>query len=818
MSLNIRVPLRRLRHSPAFTAAAVLILALGIGANVAVFTLVNAVLLRPLPFGDPDRLVTLSESNLETGSDRVGVLPGSFLDWRERSHGLEAISMFWTAPVLVTNRQEPARIIATTVSPNFFKLLSARPVIGRTFPTTDATLAGHEREIVISYALWQQWFGGDVGVLGRTLEVQGRVPLTIVGVMPPDFRFPREAQFWKSEVWERSYGRGEADRWRQAVGRLRAGVSIEAAERELKHIEAQLGREFASTNAGWTATVDPLAETVNGDVRVPLWALFAAVSLVFLLACINVATLVLQRGLGRQQELATSVALGASARRLVCESLVEYGALGVGGLIAGVLLAFVILQQLVALAPPEIPRLGNITIDLRMAVYLSVIALASIVLTGALPVLRSLRIDASVALRRGATARVTGRSWRYLVAAELAVAVVLLGSAGLMIRTMVTLQRLDIGFDPSEVVAADVMLPLSRITAEQSLRPQWDRLVLFYGEVVESVEAMPGVERAALVAAPALAGRDAMWLARAGIVPPHPDASPAWRSIQRRAVTPDYFEVLRLPLLRGRAFSDQDQALDFLGSGTGRRTGVAIVNESAARLFWPGEDPLGKSLTIGGESRVDGRIVVGVSGDARDLAPDRQPQPVVYVPFAESPDLNATLLARHGASGPPLSVSDLRARLRTKDPLLTIGQIGPFADRYADTIAPRRFITIVLTIFACFGLLLAAVGLYGLIAASVAQRRPEFALRVALGATPLRIQAMVLHEAALIVGVGITIGALGAWAGTRLLRAQLFGVEALDPATWIGTVVILGATGLAAAWFPARRASRSDPGSMLRVN
>jgi predicted permease len=544
-------------------------------------------------------------------------------------------------------------------------------------------------------------------------------------------------------------------------------------------------------------------------------ALLAAVSLVFLLACVNVAALVLQRRLGRQRELATRLALGASSQRLLRDSLTEHVLLACGGVIGGGLLAFLILKQLAAIAPPEILPPEGVALDLHVIAYLTAIALVTVVATGALPVARSSRIDASTVLRSHRASRATTAGWRALVVFEIVLAVTLLAGAGLMVRTMLNLQRVDVGFDVAAVSTADLMLPVSRITSGGSLRPEWPRLIAFYDGLVESVEALPDVRRAAVVAAPALAGREATWLARPGIVDPTPDASPEWRAIQHRAVTPGYFEVLRLPLHAGRQFAASDRALEARRPGTPRRRGVAIVNRAAARQFWPGDDPIGKPITIGGDGRVDGRMVVGVSRDARDIASDTEAQPTVYVPFAESPDLSATLLARH-ESGPPPSTA-IRSRLRAADALLMVGHVHPLSDRFAATRAPRRFITVVLVVFASFGLLLGAVGLYGLIAASVADRLREFAVRLALGAAPRQIRAMVLRQTGIMLALGLTVGVGSAFAVGRLFQSQLFQVQLLDPANWIGTVLILGTAGAAAAWFPARRASRSDPASMLRA-
>jgi predicted permease len=806
---DVRCALRMLRRSPAFAAVAILTLGLAIGANVAVFTFVDAVLIQPLPFKEPDRLVMLSESHIESGQHRVGVLPGSFLDWRQRGRSFEAISLLWTGPFLITNRQEPARITGATVSPNFFELLGVAPVLGRTFPSTEAAAVGHEREIVISHGLWQRWFGADPGVLGRTLEVQGWVNLTIVGVMPPDFGLPRGAELWSHESW-RSSGRG--DRWRHAIGRMSVGVSVETARRELDQISVQLAEEFPATNAGWTATVEPLADVIVGNVRPALSAMLAAVALVFLIACVNVASLVLLRGLGRQRELAMRAALGASRSRLARQSLVEHAVLAAAGTLVGGLLAIAILDGLVALAPTAIPRLETISMDMRVLTYLVLLALATVVITGAIPALKSSRAEVSAALKGDTAGGAPGMGGRGLVVAEVALAGVLLAGAGLMVRTIVNLQRVDLGFEPSGVVTADLMLPISRMTegpARVGARPAWDRLALFYSDLVDQIEAVPGVRRAAAVAAPSLAGREATWFARTSIVRPRADGSPEWRAIQRRVVTPGYFEVLRLPLARGRAFNEQDNALEFLRSGTGRRRGVAIVNHVAAQQYWPGEDPLGAFLAIDGDSRVDGRVVVGVAGDARDLAPDIAPPPTVYVPFAETPDFGVTLLARVADGVVP--VVDIRTRLRSRDSSMMIGKIRPLKDAYSVTLAPRRFITIVLTAFAGFGLLLASMGLYGLVAISVAQRTRELGIRVALGARHSEILKLVLGQAVAITVIGIVIGLCGTVATARYLTGMLFGLTPFDATTLAAVSLVFGVVAAVASYLPARRATKIDP-------
>lgn len=813
MVSELRHAFRLLWKAPAFTLAAVVTLALGIGGNVAVFTFVDAVLFRPLPFDEPDRLVTISESHVEKGQHRAGVLPGSLLDWRERSRSFESLALVAPAAMLVTDRDEPVRVAGASVSPEFFDLLGVAPILGGTSFTATGD-PENAREIVISHGLWQRWFGGRSDVPGRTIQVQGGVALTILGVMPASFDYPRGTDIWHAQPWDRSWGRG--DRWRSAIGRVKAGVPLEAAAGELRQISSQLGTEFPGTNAGWTPEVDPLAAAVTGPVRPPLASMLAAVGLVFLIACVNVATLVLQRGIGRRRELAMRAALGATRPRLLRQSVIEYGLLAGLGAGVGALLAMFVLDGLVALAPPQIPRLETIALDFRVLAYLVALAVVTTVIIGVIPALRSSRIDATALLRAGGGAR-PGAGGRSLVAMELALAVVLLVGAGLMVRTMVHLQRVDLGFDPTDVAASELSIPLTRMIdgpLKVGARPAWDRLALFYGGLVEQVAAVPGVRQAAVVSAPQLAGRDGAWFARTGIVRPVADGSPDWRPIQRRVITPAYFEVLRLPLVRGRPFTDGDHALEYLRSGNGRRRGTAIVNERAARQFWPNEDPVGKTLTIDGDWRVDGRTVVGVAVDARDIAPDVAAAPIIYVPFAESPAYTATLLVRSEQADIP--AASIRSRLRALDSALLIGEVRSLEASYADALAPRRFITVVLAAFAAVGLLVAAVGLYGLVAMSVAGRTRELGIRIALGASWTGIRRMVLGEAALVVGLGTLAGGAAAALATRLLRNQLVGVDSLDTTTWMATAAILAAAGLAAAWLPARRAARVDPIEALR--
>jgi predicted permease len=815
MLSDLRHGVRRLRQAPVFTLTAVLTLGLGIGSTVAVFTFVDAVVFRPLPFERPERLVSLSESHEATAQDRVGVLPGTLLDWRRESTSLERLAMVSSATFLVTSRDEPTRVAGATVSPAFFETLGVPPAVGRTFPSADAAFAGHEREIVIAHGMWLRWFGGDPGVVGRTIEVQGAVPLTIVGVMPATFDFPRGTEIWGGLVWDPAWGRG--DRTRGAIARLKPGVSLSAAQAELSAISEQLARTHPVTNGGWTPRVDPLAAFVVGAARPPLATMLVAVALVFLIASVNVATLVMHRGVGRRRELAVRAAIGASRWRLTRQSLVEHALLACLGAGSGALLAMFLVDALVALAPPAIPRLDTVRIDWSVLGYLVALAAVALAITGVIPARQASRIHATTVLRSGPGGSRRGTLGNGLIVGELALAVVLVVGAGLMVRTMINLQRIDLGFRPAGVTATELSLPLARLTdgpLKEGTRFAWDRLVLLYADLVERVEQVPNVAGAALVSEPTRADRNAGWLARPGIVQPRSDGSAEWRPVQRRVITPGYFSVLRLPLHRGRAFTAEDHALEHLRTGRGRRRGVVIVNEEAARRLWPGAEPIGRTLTIDGDGRVDGRLVVGVVRDARDLSPDVPPPPILYVPFAENPGFSATLLVRT-ADGEPASAT-IRRRLRDAESALMIGDSRKLGDVYAAALAPRRFIAVVLAAFAVTGLLVAGIGLYGVVAMSVAARTRELAIRIALGATGGSVRRLVLREAGTIVAIGTALGVVGAAAATSLLRNQLVGVSSADTRAWVAMVVILAATGLAAAWLPARRAGRVDPIDALR--
>lgn len=815
MLSDLRQAVRRLRHAPLFTLTAVLTLALGIGSTVAVFTFVDAVVFRPLPFEEPDRLVALSESHAATAQDRIGVLPATFLDWRRHSTSLETLAMVGPASFLVTSRDEPARVAGATVSPAFFETLGVQPALGRTFPSADAPFGGHEREILIAHGMWLRWFGGDPGVLGRTIQVQGAVPLTIVGVMPATFDFPRGAEIWAGQVWDPAWGRGE--RTRQAIARLKPGVGVSAAQAELSAISDQLARAFPVTNGGWTPRVDPLASFVVGPARPPLATMLVAVALVFLIASVNVATLVLQRGIGQRRELAVRAAIGATRWRLTRHSLVEHAVLASLGAGVGAIVAMFLVDGLVAIAPPAIPRLDTVRVDWPVLGYLAGLAAAAVAITGILPARQASRIDSTAVLRSGSGGSRRGSGGNGLIVAELALAVVLVVGAGLMVRTMINLQRTDPGFQPAGVTATELSLPIARMAdgeLKAGTRPAWDRLALLYVGLVERVEQLPNVAGAALVSAPGPADRDTAWLTRTGIVQPRSDGSPEWRPVQRRVITPGYFSVLRLPLVGGRAFTPDDHALEFLRSGRGRRRGVVIVNQEAARRLWPGADPIGRTLTMDGDSRVDGRLVVGLANDARDLAPDVPPPPILYVPFAENPGFSATLLVR--TADAESASAAIRARLRDAESALMIGSSRKLGDVFAEALAPRRFIAAVLAGFAAAGLLVAGIGLYGVVAMSVAARTRELAIRIALGASAAAIRRLVVREAGIIVAAGAALGAAGAAAGTTFLRNQLVGVTTTDTPTWLAMVAILAAAGLIAAWLPARRAGRVDPIEALR--
>jgi putative ABC transport system permease protein len=816
---------RTLRRNPGFAFVTVFTLALGIGATVAIFTVLEGVLLRSLPYDHPERIVRLWESSPERGLERFEVLPGSFLDWRERSTAFEALAIYRTTRTLVTARGTTERLQTAFGSPALFDVFGAFPVLGRGFlPEEGRPMAGRNPqeyagnpEVVISHRLWLRKFAGDPGVVGERVTFNGVSALTIVGVMPPGFDYPAGTEIWGEDIFTRGMGRG--DRWRDVIGRLKPWVSIDGARAELRTIAGQSAADHPATNAGWTVVIEPLTEVVVGDVRPALIALFAAVACLLLIACANVASVVLARSTARRQELAVRLALGATRGRLVRSSLAEglLTTLAAGAL--GVLLANLLLDVALGWAPPEVPRLQEVGINLRIlgfALGLSVLTALAFALS---PWLLFKRENAEDGLKGGSTrlaAPGRARTGAILLAAQVALSLALLFGAGLLIQSFLQLRSRDLGMDPSNVWAAELAVPLGRFAPPGGLkiggRPEWERLAAFYPEILDHVRTLPRVESAALVSVPPAVSETPDFFRHGGNTGAQRDTDrlPAVTQV----ITTEYFDVLRVPLLRGRGFTSLDRSTEgrLTGAGPGA-PGVAIVNETMAKRYWPGGDPIGQEIILGGDSWVTYRTIVAVAADVLRTPTAVDIQPVVYVPFAQRrPSFAMTLLVR--ADGP--LVPGLPAALRARDSALSVSAIRPLESVLGESLAEHRFGTVLVFAFGVLALFITACGVYGVVAFIVSQRTREIGVRVALGARRADVLALVGQYAARPVIGGVLIGLVAAFWVSRIVAGFVSGAASVDSLVLAATVAVILLVAALAVIAPARAALAVDPIRTLR--
>ena len=824
---DVRYAGRTLRRNPGFASVTIVTLALGIGATVAIFTVLEGVLLRTLPYDHPERIVRLWERSPERGLERFEVLPGSFLDWRERSSAFEALAIYRTALTLVTARGTTERLQTAFGSPALFDVFGVFPVQGRGFlpeegrPTGERDpqeYVGHP-EVVISHRLWLRMFAGESGVVGERVTFNGVSALTIVGVMPPGFDYPAGTELWGEDILTRGMGRG--DRWRDVIGRLRPGVSIDRARAELHTIARQSAADYPATNAGWTVVMESLPEVVVGDVRPALIALLAAVACLLLIACANVASVVLARSTARRQELAVRLALGATRGRLVRSSLAEglVTTLAAGAL--GVLLANVLLDFALAWAPPEVPRLQEVGINFRILGFaLGLSVLTSFVFTLP-PWLLFKREDAEDGLKSGSTrlaAPGRARTGAALLAAQVAVSLALLFGAGLLIQSFLQLRSRDLGMDPSNVWAAELAVPLGRFAPPGGLkiggRPEWERLAAFYPEIIDHVRTLPGVASAALVSVPPAVSEtpDFFRHGRDTGAQADTDRVPAVTQV----ITTEYFDVLRVPLLRGRGFTPFDRASEGWRTGTGPNApGVAIVNETMAKRYWPGRDPIGQEIILEGDSWVTYRTIVAVAADVLNSATAVDIQPVVYVPFAQRrPSFAMTLLVRADADG--VLVPGLPAALRGRDSALSVSAIRPLDSILGESLAEHRFGTVLVFVFGVLALFITASGLYGVVAFIVSQRTREIGIRVALGARREDVLALVGWYAARPVIGGVLVGLVAAFWVSEIVAGFVSGAATVDSLVLAATVAVILLVAALAVIAPARAAVAVDPIRTLR--
>jgi putative ABC transport system permease protein len=791
-----------LKKNPGFTLVAVVTLALGIGANTAIFTVVNAVLLKPLPYPDPDRLAVIWVTE---PSGPGGLFPDTspdFRDWQAQNHVFESMSAVTVDGATLTGSGEPLQLRGLSVSPNTFELLGARPALGRSF-APDEGPTGHNHVVILSYGLWQSAFAGRKVVVGSRINMDGEA-YDVVGVMPHDLRFPhmwgRDPQYWTpitmdAPKWKTDRG----NHWFWVMARMKRGVSLPQAAAEMVTISNRLAQQYPRTNTGVTARVKSLHEQLTGNVSEVLWVLFAAVGFLLLIACVNVANLLLAKTMSRQREMAVRLAVGSGGGRLVRQLLTESVLLFLLGGVAGFALGMAALRLLLRAAPTGyIPEVISIHLDSRVFVFTFLLAFVMGAMAGLIPALHAIGVNLSGMLKEsGATlAASQGRVRGLLTAGEIALALVMLVGSGLATRSLVRLLGVQLGFDPRQVVAGPVNLPESRY-------PKDPQQAAFFRNLIEHVQALRGVVSAGAASELPLDG------GHNGPVTIEGQAAPKdmWSSplVESCSITPNYFHTMRIPLLSGRDVAETD---------TPDMPPVAVINETMARRFWPHGDAVGKRFK---HNDADSKwiTVVGVVGDVREFGLAEPAIPEAYYPETQDTSSRMVLTVR-AANDPQAQVPAIRHALHDLDKDLPWSSVQTLSEMVSESSHEKRYVALLLALFAGMALLLASVGIYGVVSYSVSQRSREIGIRMAFGAETRNVLGMVMKEVLRLVTVGVAAGLLGAWALSRYLTSILYAVRATDLVTYALAAVFMAAVALAACLVPAHRASKVDPLVALR--
>jgi putative ABC transport system permease protein len=793
---DLRYAGRAFRRSPGFAALAIGIMALGIGANTAVFSVVHGVLLRPLPYRDADRIVALRTSFLTAGTSQSLVAIANYRDWRDQSSSFEAMASYRPGefPVTPDDTAEYAR--TASVDAQFFRVFGVEPIIGRTF-TPEETSPGTGQVVILSHAFWQRRFGGDPRVLGRTLRV-GESPRSIVGVMPPGFHFPGETDVWGPQTTSSTSRTGHN---LFAVGRLEPGVSLQQAQTELNAIAGRLEQQYPDSNRGRGVTAVRLQDDLVGDVRFTLYLLWGVVGVVLLIACANTATLLLGKAAARTREIAVRTALGARRGRIVRQLVTESLLLALVAGASGVLLAYWGAQALVALSPVDVVRRAGVSLDGGVLVFTLAVSLATSLLCGLVPSLHASRVDLIDAVRGGGTrAGVGGHSVRargLLVVSEIALAVVLLTAAGLLIKTFVALHNTDLGFQPKQVLVI-------KATGVRSLAENNG----FFRAIMARIAALPGVSA---VGATSIPPGD---LSYAGTSSHFVDRIPEQRDRGREPATlmtvvaPGSFAALGIPLRSGRDFTDGD---------TSEAPRVAIVNEALVRTSFGGTNPIGRRIFCLFDGN-EAMTVVGVAGDVRQRNPALPPQPECYMPYTQHAYNGATLNIVVRTGGEPLALAGSVRRLAAEvSPNIPLA-FTTMEARVSNGVESPRFRAVLFAVFAGLALCLAMAGVYGVMAYAVERRSSEIGLRMALGATRGSVLRLILSEGAVLAAAGLALGLAGAAMATRVLTTVLFEVRPVDIQVYLAVTVLLSVITLLAGYFPARRATVVDPVKVLKAD
>ena len=792
---DIRYGIRGLLKRPGFTAIALIALALGIGANTAIFSLVNAVLLRPLPFSEPDRLVWIF-GNIRNGGNRASVSPLDFLDYRQQNTAFEEFAAMTSFPVALnlTGNGDPERLTAAAVTGNYFQALGVKPAIGSAFQLQNEK-PGSDQVAILGYGLWQKRFGGDPSIVNKTVVLDGK-SFQVLGVMPKDFTFPQSAQLWVPLDFDVEPGMKQRKaHFLRPIGRLKPGVTLAQAQADTDTVARRLEAQYPDTNTGWNLRLVSLREQLVGNTRPTLLILFGAVGFVLLIACANVANLLLVRAAGRQKEIALRTALGAGRFRIVRQMITESVLLALAGGALGTLLAFWGVELLVKLSEGSIPPTARVGIDATVLSFTLLLSVLTGVLFGLAPALRTMKLNLSESLKEGGRAGEGGprnRTRSVLVVLESAVAVVLLIGAGLLVRSLIRLQNTSPGFDAHNVLTMNVQLPRKKYSTPE-------RSAGFFQQLESRLSGLPGVETVGMVSELPLSGQP-------NDMPYTVEGRPPVSSDQEfdddfRRVNRNYFAAMRIPFLRGRNFTEQEVA---------QGAKVVIISELLASQTFPNEEPLGKRLVMG--MRKQPFEIIGIVGDIRHRALESQPAAAMYMPAYET-GTNVVIRTK----GDPASLAAaVRKEVQGVDADQPVAAVQTMEQWLETSTAGPRYRTTLLTLFALVALLLASTGIYGVMAYSVSQRTHEIGVRMALGARPWDVLKLVVRQGMALVIVGVVLGLLGSYALTRVMSTLLFGVTARDPITFVAVAGLLTLVAFVACYIPARRATKVDPLVALR--
>src|SRR5215813_9358446 len=798
---DLRFGIRMFLKSPGLTAVLILTIALGIGFNSALFSVVNTLLLNPLPFPDADRLVIAWTRAAKISSDRLGVTPEGFAEWRKQIQSFSGITASAIMLYNLSGTDEPERIQARRVSANFFSVLGIKPVLGRDFLPEDDELKS-ERVVILNQSVWQRRFNADPSLIGRTITLNDQ-PYTVIGILPREFRFPQIYEGYSSpEIWTPLQLESLPERgapFLNVFARLKPGLASETAQAELNAIERGLETVYPQTHSGISVQLVRLQDQVVGKVRLSLLILFGAVGIVLLIACANVSNLLMARATARRSEMALRLAIGASRRRLIRQLLTEGVLLAVVGGALGLLIASLARPLLLSFGGQSIPRADEVVIDTRVLLFTLSLSLIIGLVFSVLPAIQTSGLNPNRFLKEGAKSGTSGKSGNrlrgLLIVIQVALALALTIGAGLLMRSFLTLLRVNPGFEPKKVLTFDLFLPPEKFGTQAAE---------FYRGLTEKLDALPGVDAAGAINALPLSGVDFTW---SFFIEGQQTSDRPLGRVDYRVVTPDLFQAIGIPLKRGRIFTKQDSR---------EATPVGVINEAMARRYWPDEDPIGKRFRVQGPINDNPwTTIIGVVGDVKHAGLDQDPAPTIYRPHQQNPRADMTVVMR--TQSEPLTLANsARNQAHEMDKDLPISNLREYTYFVSKSVAQRRFAMLLLTGFAALALLLALFGIYGVLSYSVNLRTRELAIRQALGAQACDLTALVVRQGMSLVLLGIGIGLGVALALTRLMKTLLFGVSATDPLTFTTIALLLTFVALLACWIPARRATKADPITALR--